>query len=102
MTDLHINAAFDGGNIRVVGIDGDRIDLEIVKDHASDFYQWFYFRVAGAKGRSLTLRIVNAGGSAYPFGWPGYKARVSTDLLTWRLADTRYEDGGPDDRASRR
>jgi len=43
-----INAAFDSGNIRVVRIDGDRIDLEIVKDRDSDFFQWFYFRVAGA------------------------------------------------------
>lgn len=65
-----INAAFDGGNIRVVAIDGDRIDLEIVADHQSDFFQWFYFRVAGAAGRTLTYRILNAGTSAYPFGWP--------------------------------
>ena len=46
---LTISSAFDGGNIRVA-IDGDRVDLEIVKDHQSDFYQWFYFRVAGARG----------------------------------------------------
>jgi murein tripeptide amidase MpaA len=93
MTDLHVNAAFDGGNIRVVGIEGDRLDLEIVKDRDSDFYQWFFFRVAGAKGRDLTLRIVNAGSSAYPFGWPGYQARVSTDLADWRMAATHYDDG---------
>lgn len=88
-----INAAFDGGNIRVVGLDGDRVDLEIVADHASDFFQWFYFRVAGERGRTLTFRIVNAGGSAYPFGWPGYRTRVSTDLQRWRQAETRYVDG---------
>ena len=44
---LRINAAFDSGNIRLVRIDGDTIDLEIVADRQSDFYQWFYFRVAG-------------------------------------------------------
>ncbi len=88
-----VNAAFDGGNIRLKGIEGDRIDLEIRTDHLSDFFQWFYFRVAGAKGRSLTLRILNAGQSAYPFGWPGYQARVSTDRLTWRMTTTRYADG---------
>ena len=44
---LSINAAFDSGNIRLLAIDGDRVDLEIVKDHQSDFFQWFYFRVAG-------------------------------------------------------
>ncbi|RZF64233.1 hypothetical protein EWE75_11835 [Sphingomonas populi] len=90
---ISINAAFDSGNIRVVGIDGDVFTLEIVTDKHSDFYQWFHFRVAGAKGRALTYRIVNAGGSAYPPGWPGYKVRTSTDRETWRLAPTRYADG---------
>jgi murein tripeptide amidase MpaA len=90
---IQINAAFDGGNIRVATIDGDRIDLEIVRDRESDFYQWFYFRVAGAEGRTLTFRITNAGGSAYPFGWPGYQTRVSTDRIDWRMTPTRYEDG---------
>ena len=90
---LSINAAFDGGNIRVVAVEGDRIDLEIVKDRESDFFQWFYFRVAGAAGRTLTYRIVNAGASAYPFGWPGYKTRASTDRQAWRMIETRYADG---------
>ena len=92
-TTISINAGFDGGNIRMIRIDGDTVDLEIARDHLSDFYQWFSFRVAGAKGRTLTLRIVNAGQSAYPFGWPGYKTRVSTDRIDWRMTDTRYEDG---------
>ncbi|MCU6454503.1 M14-type cytosolic carboxypeptidase [Sphingomonas sp. A2-49] len=90
---ISINAAFDGGNIRVVAIDGDRVDLEIVADRQSDFFQWFYFRVAGAHGRRLTFRIVNAGASAYPFGWPGYRTRASADRHTWRMIDTRYDDG---------
>ena len=90
---ISITAAFDGGNIRVVAIDADRVDLEIVKDRQSDFYQWFHFRVAGARGRRLTLRIVNAGGSAYPFGWPGYRTRASTDRLAWRMTETRYAGG---------
>jgi len=88
-----INAAFDGGNIRVLGRDGDRIDLEIAADHLSDFYQWFSFRVAGARGQTLRFRILNAGASAYPFGWPGYQARVSSDRESWRMTETRYEGG---------
>ena len=90
---ISVNAAFDGGNIRVVAIDGDRVDLEIVKDHRSDFFQWFYFRVAGAEGRTPTFRIVNAGQSAYPFGWPGYRARVSTDRAAWRQVETSFAEG---------
>ncbi|HET6941992.1 MAG TPA: M14-type cytosolic carboxypeptidase, partial [Sphingomicrobium sp.] len=48
---LTISSAFDAGNIRVVKQDGNTVDLEIVKDHMSDFYQWFYFRLAGGEGR---------------------------------------------------
>ena len=91
---IDINAAFDGGNIRMVRQDGDTIDLEIVRDHQSDFYQWFYFRAAGARDKTITFRIVNCAGSAYPFGWPGYRTRVSADRTTWRMApDTRYDGG---------
>ena len=53
---LSVSSAFDGGNIRLVAIEGDRIDLEIVKDHQSDFYQWFYFRLTGGGGRALELQ----------------------------------------------
>ncbi|HMC91483.1 MAG TPA: M14-type cytosolic carboxypeptidase [Allosphingosinicella sp.] len=90
---LCITSAFDGGNIRLVAADGDRIDLEIQKDHQSDFYQWFYFRVTGAKGRPLQLRIVNCAGSAYPHGWDGYRACLSYDRDTWERAETAYAGG---------
>ena len=90
---VSINAAFDGGNIRVVGQEGARVDLEIVADHRSDFYQWFYFRAAGPVGETATFRIVNAGGAAYPFGWPGYRARASTDRVGWRQVDTGFAEG---------
>lgn len=90
---ISITAAFDGGNIRMDRIDGDTVDLAIVQDRDSDFFQWFYFRVAGVAGRTRTYRITNAGQSAYPDGWPGYKVRVSTDRRTWRLIPTRYVDG---------
>ncbi|MBV9929972.1 MAG: hypothetical protein JO013_03400 [Alphaproteobacteria bacterium] len=91
MTD--ISSAFDGGNIRLVAAEGDRVDLEIVKDHQSDFYQWFYFRVTGAKGRPLSLRILNCAGAAYPHGWTGYRACISYDRDEWVRADTTYEGG---------
>ena len=87
-----ITSAFDSGNIRVSSISGAEADLEIETDHGSDFYQWFYFRVGNAAGRELTLRITNTAGSAYPLGWPGYRARVSEDRIHWRLADTSYND----------
>jgi murein tripeptide amidase MpaA len=91
---ISVTAAFDSGNIRVLEISGDTVTLEIPKDHLSDFYQWFHFRVAGARGRTLTFRIANAAGSAYPLGWPNYRTRVSTDREGWVMApDTRYDGG---------
>ncbi len=90
---LSVTSPFDGGNIRTVAIDGDRIDLEIVKDQASDFYQWFYFRLTGGKGREVELRILNCAGAAYPLGWQNYRACVSVDREEWERVDTRYEGG---------
>jgi murein tripeptide amidase MpaA len=91
---MHINSAFDSGNIKVLAIDGDTAQLEIRKDAHSEFYQWFHFRVSGAKGRTITLNITNCGGSAYPGGWIDYKARYSIDRTDWRQeAATRYANG---------
>ena len=91
---LIISSAFDAGNIRVVREDGDSVDLEIVKDHMSDFYQWFYFRLSGAAGREVALRITNCAASAYPNGWPDYKGVMSLDRDQWvRIQDTSYADG---------
>ena len=92
---IAVSAAFDSGNIEVRRLSGAQdIELSVRKDQGSDFFQWFHFRVAGARGRALELRILNAGRSAYPFGWPDYKARVSTDRQTWRqVPDTSYDGG---------
>jgi len=90
---LSISSAFDGGNIRAVAINGDVADLEIARDHESDFYQWFYFRVTGGAGREITLRITNCAGAAYPDGWPNYRACVSQDREDWARAETAYADG---------
>jgi len=91
---ITISSAFDAGNIRVVKQSGDSAELEIVADHMSDFYQWFHFRLAGAAGREVTLKITNCGGSAYPDGWPDYKGCLSIDREDWvRIDGTSYADG---------
>ncbi|HEY0627346.1 MAG TPA: M14-type cytosolic carboxypeptidase [Allosphingosinicella sp.] len=90
---LSVSSAFDGGNIRLVAIEGDRVDLEIVKDHMSDFYQWFYFRLTGAAGREVELRILNCAGSAYPHGWDGYNICMSHDREEWQRAESSYKGG---------
>ena len=97
MTDIQIDAAFDSGNIEVLEIDGTTARLAIRKDHQSDFFQWFHFRVANCAGRELTLKLTGLAASAYPGGWPDYNAAVSEDRAFWGRAASSYakdEHGG--------
>jgi len=97
MTQIEIDAGFDSGNIEVLSIDGTLARLAIRKDHQSDFFQWFHFRVSGAQGRELTLKITGLNASAYPGGWPGYRAAVSEDREFWGRAESSFdaaEDNG--------
>ena len=89
---LTVTSAFDSGNIRLVEADGDTLNLEIVTDKDSDFYQWFHFKLVGGAGREVTLNITNAGKSAYPDGWPGYKALMSIDREEWTRCDATSYD----------
>ena len=97
MTDIQINATFDSGNIEVLSVSGPTARLRIPRDNQSDFYQWFHFRVAGAAGRELELKIGDLNASAYPDGWLDYRACVSEDRSYWARAETSFdkdEDGG--------
>jgi murein tripeptide amidase MpaA len=91
MTDIDICAAFDSGNIEVLAICGTQARLTIRRDHQSDFFQWFHFRVSGAGGRELELRLTGLAESAYPGGWPDYRAAVSENRQYWGRADTTWE-----------
>ncbi len=89
---LRIDAAFDSGNIEVVtATDPNDIQLRIPKDTGADFYQWFHFRLAGAAGRGVKMRILNASGSSYPKGWENYRACASYDRDTWFRVPTSYD-----------
>ena len=95
--DIQIDAAFDSGNIEVLSIAGPTARLRIPKDNQSDFYQWFHFRISGAGGRELELKIGDLNSSAYPDGWIDYRACVSEDRGYWGRAETSFdknEDGG--------
>ncbi|MCF8474707.1 MAG: hypothetical protein K9G26_08425 [Emcibacter sp.] len=91
---MKISSNFDAGNIEVIEAENSsNIRLRIRKDHHSDFYQWFYFRLAGAKGQLCALTIENAGDSAYPDGWKDYQACASYDREEWFRVSTIYHDG---------
>ncbi|MCO4768858.1 MAG: hypothetical protein KDA24_02435 [Deltaproteobacteria bacterium] len=95
---MQIDDRFDGGNIEVVSSDDPSdVQLRIRKDPLTEtrhgpreFFQWFSFRVAGARDVPLTMRIVNAGRAAFPKAWEGYRAVASTDRETWVRVDTTY------------
>ena len=96
MTDIQIDAAFDSGNIEVRSIDGTTARLKIRKDRESDFFQWFHFRVSGAAGRALSLKITGLNASAYPGGWPDYNAAVSEDREYWGRAPSSFDKAEDD------
>ncbi len=89
---LTVSSNFCGGNIDCIKADKPSdIRLRIAKDHKSDFYQWFYFRLVGEQGQACKLTIENAGGAAYPKGWENYQAVVSYDLEQWHRVPTSYD-----------
>lgn len=88
---IAISSQFDGGNIAVkCADDPSDIHLEICPDHQSEFLQWFYFRLSGAKGVNCTLSIDNASRTTYPQGWDGYSVATSHDLNAWYRTPANY------------
>ncbi|CAN5281187.1 M14-type cytosolic carboxypeptidase [soil metagenome] len=92
---LRVSSNFDSGAIDLVGIDGDRIEVEIREDRVADpevhFRQWFHFRIQGCAGRALTIRFRNAGACTYPGGWNGYRVCASVDTEHWYRIETSYQ-----------
>ncbi|OYU14118.1 MAG: hypothetical protein CFE37_12640 [Alphaproteobacteria bacterium PA4] len=89
---IRITSAFDSGNIAVRRCYGpDEIELAINRDTHSEFYQWFHFRLSGARGTPCTIRIVDLAGSAYPGGWPHYNVAISSDRQHWTRAPASYD-----------
>ncbi len=89
---MHIDSNFDGGNAEVVAADDPAdIRLAIRPDRYAASFQWFAFRLAGARGVPCTIRIVNAGGASYAAGYAGYRAVASTDRRAWNRVDTSYD-----------
>ncbi len=89
---MKITCNFDSGNIEVLSLSApDQIQLAIKKDHQSDFYQWFHFRLHTDSFEPHVMTITNAGQSAYPKGWADYQAVASYDRETWFRVDTEFD-----------
>jgi murein tripeptide amidase MpaA len=91
---LAISDRFDAGNIEVLSAaDPQDVKLAIRGDVGGEHYQWFHFRISGARDTPLRLRITNASSASYEGGWPGYRACASSDGESWFRVETRYENG---------
>ena len=92
LTFMWIDSNFDGGNIETVAAaDPGDIRLAIRPDGASQFLQWFYFRIGGVRGKALTMSITNAAKTSFPKGWEDYRAVASYDRRDWFRIATRYD-----------
>ena len=91
---MEISQTFDAGNITVVDCkDPNAIQLEIRQDKDSEFFQWFYFRLSGAKNQRCVLNITNAKSAAYPPGFDNYRVLYSYDRKEWCRHDTVMKEG---------
>ncbi|MFT6583735.1 MAG: murein tripeptide amidase MpaA [Alphaproteobacteria bacterium] len=88
---MHIGAPSDSGNIEVIdATDPANIRLSIRPDTNSDYFQWFHFRLTGARDTECALVIENAGAASYTKGWDGYRAVASYDRKSWFRVPTDY------------
>ena len=91
---MKISTRFDAGSVTVLDLSRpEHIRLALRPDNASDFKQWFYFRLQGAAYTPCAMHFENAAEAAYPEGWEGYQAVASYDRQNWFRVPTRYENG---------
>ena len=89
---MQISSNFDSGNIDVISAqDPSNIQLAIKKDHQSEFYQWFHFKLHNTEQTQHVMHLNNAGKSAYVEGWKDYQAVASYDRQHWFRVPTEFD-----------
>ncbi|ARD46103.1 M14-type cytosolic carboxypeptidase [Colwellia sp. PAMC 21821] len=89
---MQISSNFDSGNIDVISAqDPSNIQLAIKKDHQSEFYQWFHFKLHNTEHTQHVMHLNNAGKSAYVEGWKDYQAVASYDRQHWFRVPTEFD-----------
>jgi len=94
---MRISSQFDSGSIAIKDIDEPagivhlRLRPDQVSDPMVDIRQWFHFRLQGARGRSVSLRIAACGDSTFPGGWKDYQACASYDRRHWFRVPTTFD-----------
>ena len=83
---VHIDAKLEGGNIRVLNIDENKVQLATdLRDTTTDWFYWG-FRVVGAAGRTVTFAFEDGKRVGY------YGAAVSHDQIHWQWTNSASED----------
>lgn len=89
-----IASDFDGGNIVVNDASqADNIRLDIRRDVAADYFQWFYFSVEAQAGQALGFSLDNADKASYADAWDGYHVVASYDQESWFRVPAEYKNG---------
>lgn len=89
---MQISSNFDSGNIDVISAETPKnIQLAIKKDHNSEFYQWFHFKLHNTEHSEHVMHLTNAGKSAYVEGWKNYQAVASYDRQHWFRVPTSFD-----------
>ncbi|MBA6415934.1 carboxypeptidase family protein [Colwellia sp. 6M3] len=89
---MQISSNFDSGNIEVISAESPiNIQLAIKKDHQSEFYQWFHFKLHNTEHSEHVMHLTNAGKSAYVEGWKDYQAVASYDRQHWFRVPTTFD-----------
>jgi murein tripeptide amidase MpaA len=93
---IEISSSFDSGAIEIVSVRDAAAELRIRHDvradgSASEFLQWFHFRVGGVAPGLATLRVLNAGETTYPEGWRDYRAVGTVDRQNWFRLPTAFD-----------
>lgn len=93
---VSFHADFEGGNLAQWTEAGPgAYDIVLRRDANSDAFRWYSFKVLGAQGEEIAIRIPDASESQAPQAWDWDQPFASSDGgATWRrVEDTRYEDG---------
>jgi murein tripeptide amidase MpaA len=87
-----ISKSFDSGSIEIIDATDPRdIRLAILRDHESDFYQWFHFRASGVMDEPCKFTIERANETAFPAGWDSYNVCASYDRDHWFRVPSAYD-----------
>jgi len=89
---INISSNFEGGNIKLIEIAENNIQLHINDDHNSAEKQWFYFQASQVKNLNCKFDITNALDVSYPEAWPTCTIVYSYDRKHWQRLATHYDE----------